>query len=126
MSGCFLVIGLIWPTVINVIVYGRLTRPPEVKAQMKAAKAAKKKRDTSAEDLAKLAAMSDALEAKLKAGAGDRAAVETTVKTEQPVKELTAKELEMAQVSQQQEEKHYGAKADDFYPVERRDGHKEE
>src|SRR5712671_6590136 len=70
IAGCLVVIGGLWPSVINLLVYGTLGRPFEEKAQLGKAStttAAKGPRGPTEADLAQLKALEEELEAKLAA-----------------------------------------------------------
>ncbi len=128
--GSFVAIGVIWPTIINLIVWGSFFRPKEekgvslwgVKSKPEEKKQAKA---PSQEDMDQLTRMGRDLEAKLKgsgmamtgpsASHGDSAAAQG-----QPVRQLTATAADAAPaVDDNKEEKHFEAKSDDFYPTER-------
>lgn len=118
-AGSFLLIGLIWPTVINLIVFGSLTRPKEErgtdlsKAPAQTSQATAKVTEA---DLAAVAQMGDDLEAKLTAGAGaSRPALQQ--QADSSVRPLTAAALE-ATAEQAREKKGFGRDKDDFYPTE--------
>jgi hypothetical protein len=121
MVGCAVFIGGIWPTVINLLVYRTFSRPYEEKVDLSKVrnKAASKQRGPSEADLAELAALEADLEARLRAGATDAPPAPADQPVPAAVKPLTAKELEVA-AAKAEEARLFAAKADDFYPVEKR------
>ncbi|HEV8379800.1 MAG TPA: hypothetical protein VGP99_13190 [Tepidisphaeraceae bacterium] len=126
---CLIVIGGIWPTLINLLVYGTLTRPYEEKvdlSKVRSAQSAKASRGPTEEDLAQLKALEEQLEAQLAASASSRPMGPSDQPAPAPVKQLTAKELEVAAAARAQEAHEYAAKPDDFYPTEKRIKHKDE
>jgi hypothetical protein len=117
--GSFVLIGLIWPTVINLIVFGSIMRPKEERG-IDLSKAASQNpqagtRVTDA-DLAAVAQMGGELEAKLAAGAGVSGSgpQQPADSTARP---LTAAALE-ATAEQAHEKKDFGRDKGDFYPTE--------
>lgn len=125
--GCLVAIGGIWPTIVNLIAFGSFFRPPEEKPVLASAAEATaptpKSTAPTAEDMDAVRAMGDALEKKLggsvslsKGGAPASAATPAPA----PLRQLNATSAEPVQgLAQTEEEKHFDAKADDFYPVER-------
>jgi hypothetical protein len=127
MAGCFVVIGVIWPTLINIMLYGSIFAPPREKsASLRGVKSKtkdKKKREMSAADLEQLKKLDEELEAKLMKDAKARdpnAAVAEPVAAA-PIRQLTGTaEDAQSTATMTAEERHaYQARADDFYPVER-------
>jgi hypothetical protein len=114
---------------VNLLVFGTFTRPIEEKfdlSKVKSAQAAKAARGPSDEDLAQLKALEDQLEANLAASASNSPRGPADQPVPEPLKALTAKELEVAAAASAQESHEYAAKPDDFYPVEKRHKHKDE
>lgn len=131
IAGCVVIIGGLWPTLINLLVYGTLGRPIEEKVDLSkvrsAQAAATARRDPTEEELAQLKALEEQLEANLAASASNSPRGPSDQPVPQPVKALTAKELEVAAAAAGTQEAHeYAAKPDDFYPVEKRTKHKDE
>lgn len=131
MAGTLVVIGGVWPTLINLLVYGRFTRPYEEKVDLSKVRntsmAARASREPTAEELAQLKALEEKLEADLAASASNSPLSPSDQPAPQPVKVLTAKELEVAAAASASGESHeYAAKPDDFYPTEKRAKHKDE
>ncbi|HEY2584883.1 MAG TPA: hypothetical protein VGI81_03845 [Tepidisphaeraceae bacterium] len=111
--GTLIVIGGIWPTVINLLAFGRLTRPPEAKTlslwNVVSPKPPQKAPAPS------FAAPHDAdvdpeVEAAMAAAAADA--------PQQPVASLAGGPLEVLPEGPR-EAREYGADSDDFYPTER-------
>ena len=128
IAGCLVVIGGLWPTLVNLLVYGTLSRPLEEKAQLGKASTttAKTPRGPTDADLAQLKALEEELEAKLAAGASSRPLSPSDQPAPAAVKTLTAKELEVAAAAKAAEAHAYAAKPDDFYPTEKRIKNKDE
>jgi hypothetical protein len=125
MVGSFLLIGLIWPTVINLIIFGSVMRPKEergIDLSKVSAQISERASQVSDADFAAAAQMADELQAKL--------AAEATSSTGKPqpaidaaVRPLTAATLELSTTEQTHEEKDFGKERDDFYPTERHKPH---
>ncbi len=119
--GSLAMIGIVWPTAIDLIVFGRLIRPREEKGtDLKPSPTVHKpaKQELTADDRAKLQALDDAMEANLKAGATAHASpAPAAVAT--PVKQLGSEAL-VAVPAAPQAPRAYGAGAGDFYPTEQK------
>jgi hypothetical protein len=129
IAGCLVVIGGLWPTLVNLLVYGTLSQPLEAKAQLGKASTTTTKAPSGPTDadLAQLKALEEELEAKLAASATSTPMGPSDQPTPAPVKTLTAKELEVAAATAKAaEDRLFAAKADDFYPTEKRVSHKDE
>jgi hypothetical protein len=129
IAGCLLMIGGLWPTLINLLVYGTFGRPIEEKVDLRKVRhgqAAKTSRGPTEEDLAQLKALEEKLEADLAASASSSPLGSSDRPAPAPVKQLTAKELEVAAAAAGVESHEYAAKPDDFYPTEKRLKHKDE
>ncbi|HEX5245059.1 MAG TPA: hypothetical protein VFW23_17505, partial [Tepidisphaeraceae bacterium] len=110
--GCAIVIGGIWPTLVNLLTFGTLTRPPEVKAVSLWNILGTKRRHVP--KFAYSAPQGDE-EDELLAPSTPAENPETTAPAAQP---LATAPLEI--VPQDAQEQHsYGADKDDFYPTER-------
>ncbi|HEX2972947.1 MAG TPA: hypothetical protein VHP11_11480 [Tepidisphaeraceae bacterium] len=119
-AGSFGVIGLIWPTVINLLVFGSFFRPQEEKGidlSQVSSQSQTAGSQVSEADLAAVDQMGTDLEAKLAADASSSAPQAPAESA--PVKTLTATTLEVAATDQAQDEKAFGQDRDDFYPTER-------
>jgi hypothetical protein len=119
--GSLLLIGGIWPTVINLLVFGSLFRPAEEKGidlSKVSAQLQQQGGQVSGADLAAVEKMGGELEAELAAEAGP-AAPPQTADGPAPVKALTATQLEVEAAEQDREGKAFGQDRDDFYPTER-------
>jgi len=113
---CVILIGGIWPTVINLLTWGKFTRPPEAKA-LSLWKVRKPDSATPApKPVINYAGGDDLDEQLMSSAAGEGEAQETSGAAVRP---LAAGPLEsVAQTPQ--EEREFGAKEDDYYPTERR------
>lgn len=124
-AASFVVIGLVWPTVINVILFGSIFRPPgeagiwglrKVSARTRAAA---QKRGLTEAELERIRAMGDALEADLMAGAtpGDHAPAPQSAPA--PVKPLAPEPVTASsKPGSTPSSKAIGMDQDDFYPTE--------
>lgn len=126
--GSFVLIGIVWPFVVNIMVFGTLSRPPEEKApklrKTKSTAAATKgpKNAITDKDMAELAALESELEKKLAAGAKPR----STTDVPEPVAQAPIKQLAgdgapapIPVPEKDDEQRVFAAKQDDFYPTER-------
>lgn len=131
IGGCFVVIGVIWPCIVYLIAFGSIFEPPREKSidlsalrGVNTSTAAANKPQVSQAEIDRVKQMGDELEAKLKSGAGERAAAGPAAPaTEQPVRQLSAGPAETTAVEEQKDDKLFGANADDFYPTERKVKH---
>jgi hypothetical protein len=117
--GSLIVIGGIWPTVINLIAFGTLARPPEAKAM--SLWGVRAHGDIKREPVPVHVAPSvDALDGELEAALhGQPAAVDDG--TPQPAtRALAAGPLESLASGPAESDKAFGADKEDFYPTERR------
>jgi hypothetical protein len=119
LIGTLIVVGGIWPTVVNLLAFGRLTRPPEAKTLSLWNVVVRKPQKAP---VPSYAGTSDhdpdaEAEAAMAAAPADAAA--------QPAPTLAGGPLELLP-EQPAESREYGAKTDDFYPTERHKagGHK--
>lgn len=126
-SAGFVIVGLIWPTLINALAGAGWGRPPKEKDEFDLSKFkgstqhAKAKAAVKAGDLEQLAKLEAELEASLKAGAKPREAKPAApVAPEAPVKVLNAGKLETAKEAPKAEapKKGFGADQGDYYPTE--------
>jgi hypothetical protein len=118
-GGSVLLIGLIWPCVIDLIVHGRLIRPPTEKGidlgkvKLPAPQHAE---GPSVQDLDRLRE----LEEELEHGLADAVpVVVASASAESPIRELQAT-AQTTLIADEHEHKNYRRKADDFYPTEDR------
>src|SRR5256714_7825831 len=128
IAGCLVVIGGLWPTLVNLLVYGTLSRPLEEKAQLGKASTttAKTPRGPTDADLAQLKALEEELEAKLAAGAASRPLGPSAQPPPAAVKRTTAEEPARTRGGQSARAHAHAAKPDDFYPTEKRIKNKDE
>jgi hypothetical protein len=123
IAGCLVIIGGLWPTLINLLVYGTFGRPIEQKidlSKVRSKQSAKASRGPTEEELAQLKALEEQLEANLAASPTHSAIGPSDQPAPAPVKQLTATELEVAAATSAQQSHEYAAKPDDFYPTEKR------
>lgn len=133
IMGCFVGIGLIWPTVVNLVAFGRLTAPPDenavnlrkVSATATPAPSPKPAAVVTQKDTDEWERMEAAMEAKLKASGPHTGVAPVAASAPAPIRQLTAKEIELAKTESSEEHKEFAAKADDFYPTERHHAPKE-
>ena len=115
LAGCVLVVGLIWPTVINLIVYNRLTRPPEPKGidlSNVTAPAAPPRHEATEEELAHLRDLEAEMESNLTGSSAPAPAAAAP-----QIYALSVDALSPA-AEVRPDQKAFGAGADDFYPTE--------
>jgi hypothetical protein len=122
-AGSLLMIGMIWPTAINLLVFGSLFRPPEEKgidlSKVSSSPSQRMGPQVSEADLAAIEKMGAELEAKLTAEAAPPAPAPPAPTTPATVQPLTATRLEATAAAQDREAKAFGQDKDDFYPTER-------
>jgi hypothetical protein len=109
VGGSVLLIGLIWPTMVNLLVFGRLSRPPEDKGI-----------DLSGVETCSTQPMPrpGLSEAELAAAGSDAAPPADHASVAAPaVVALSTQPVEAAAASPE-EDKHFTAKPDDFYPTD--------
>lgn len=123
--GGFVVIGLIWPTVLNLLIgagLGRAPKEPEYdlsryKGDSKSAE--KPKAVVTDEDMDKLKALEEELEESLREGAVARQPVAAVATAEPQIKKLEGGPLESAkEESKPAVNKAFGADQGDYYPTE--------
>ncbi|MCY2953129.1 MAG: hypothetical protein NTU53_14290 [Planctomycetota bacterium] len=130
MGASFVLIGLIWPSVVSLLAYGTLTPPVEEKGtdlskvRSSTTTGPAKPTEPTEDDMDELKRMERALEEKIKASDRDAgpAAQPAVAAGPAPIKQLTATTSETMAVEGHKDEKEFGAKADDFYPTERTGG----
>jgi hypothetical protein len=129
-AGCVVIIGGVWPTIVNVLIGAGLGRPPKKEADYDLERFGKYKEEQaaaaapktmSAAEQEQLARVTSTLEKEL-APSGNRMnlGVDPTLHPEQPVKKLDAKALEIAAIEKEEEDKEYKG---EYYPVARQGGH---
>src|SRR5882724_11141819 len=120
-AGSFVAIGLIWPTLINLIAFGSFTRPKEEKGidLSKVSSGSSQHAAPKTLDLEAAAKMAAELEEKIRADAGlpSPQPQAPTIAAATPV--LTAGALEDTMTEEQRRAKEFGKERDDFYPTER-------
>ena len=117
-AASLLIIAGVWPTVINLIVFGRLTQPPrELGVDLAKVRAARPQPQSSAPgDLAALEELEREMEARI--GSSPAATVEAASSvTAPPARVLSAVARETAVAAAAIESTEFGAKPDDFYPT---------
>jgi hypothetical protein len=138
MATGLVVIGGIWPFLVNLIAFGSLKAPPEEKkvnlrkvkdTSSKTTKAEMSTAAATAADMNEVARMTSNLEEKLAStltektsedAADEAAAAAAAAAGPGPIKQLTATKLEICADLDKKDDKAFGAGADDFYPTERK------
>jgi hypothetical protein len=120
--GSLLLIGGVWPTVINLIAFGSLSRPKEEKGVSLLHVKAPPRAQSMAPlvDASHLADLEKELEEKL---AGGAAAPDKSEPGAPGPKTLAAEPLEPVALPTAQDDREFGADKDDFYPTERHRPH---
>ena len=115
LSGSVILLGLVWPTLINLIVWGRWTRPAEAKgiSLWRSPGAPKPTRATPAPSFASPRGSADTEPAVTAPAAASTGA---------PVRALSGGPLVLAPATAASH-KEFGANADDFYPTEQKARH---
>jgi len=119
-GGSLLLIGVVWPCVIDLLVYGKLVRPREEKGiDLSKVKppAARPAPAATQDDLDRLHALEEELEHNLADGVGAPASAVAVAPP--PVRQL-APEAQAVAITDPHDAKNYRRKADDFYPTEER------
>jgi len=123
-AGSVLLVGIIWPTVVNLLLFGSAFPPREEKGVslrgVQTQAAAKSAPAMSGDDLAAIDQMGNKLAESLRQGAATPATAEAQTMTSAPstAPVLSSKPLE-DQATQATPAKVFGADQDDFYPTER-------
>jgi hypothetical protein len=120
-------IGMVWPTIVNLLAYGSLFRPAEAKGESlgkakPAAAAPAPKQVVSEADAQALRDLERELEANLATSAPQPAAA---VQPRPAVRELASAPLQPVAALAPQKKKDFGADQGDFYPTERHAKHGE-
>jgi hypothetical protein len=127
VAGSVLLIGVLWPTVINLLVFGSFVRPREEEGiDLSILDRLEPPPAPPAAPVVDLTDHLRELEAELAArlaGGGDVPAPDSTAPSRAPAA-VTAAPLEPAPAAEHAEH-HYGARADDFYPTEAHAPHHE-
>jgi len=120
-GGSFVVIGLIWPTLINLLAFGRLRRPMEEKGIDLSKVSSGTSRPVSPKevDLEAAAKMAAELEGKLGVDVTVPPAQQKVEKEKPATTVLTAGALESTMSEEERQAKEFGKERDDFYPTER-------
>lgn len=138
LGASLVIVGGIWPTLVNVLAFGSLRRPPEEKSKSaglwrykpKKTETAKVATGPTEQDMDELRRLEAELEAKLAGNtistgpqtACDEAAGPAAAAA--PVKKLQTAPLEIAAPEQPKEQKAFGVDREDFYPTEVHGKHK--
>ncbi|MDB5298695.1 MAG: hypothetical protein JWO87_358, partial [Phycisphaerales bacterium] len=121
MLSSFLIIGVVWPILVNLMVFGSLRRPKEEKgidlSQVKAHEQKPVAAQVSDEDLARLSELEAELEKNLAAAPSP---APTQAAEPKPARKLTTAPLQPAVAAPTAEQKAFAAKQNDFYPTELR------
>ena len=124
VGGSVLLVGVVWPTVINLLAYGRLTRPREEKGvdlSKVRSTATPAPPGTSGPDIEHLHQLEAELEANLSGAAGPEPDPQPAA-TPRPAPALSTAPLEPV-AAPAHDDTVFGAHADDFYPTERHADH---
>ena len=123
-AGCLVIIGGAWPTIVNVLVGAGLGPQKKEedydlerfgKGKQEKAKAPSGRRGMTAAEQSQLARMTENLESDLApSGAPRTGGVMAVAATEQPVRKLDGKALEVVVTQKEEEDKEYKG---EFYPV---------
>jgi hypothetical protein len=127
-AGSVLVIGLIWPTIINLLVFGSIMRPKEnrgIDLSKVSAQTPKSASKSPEPDLTAVTKAAEELEAKLAAEARPQIRDAQAPAAASPVPQLSGAAVESPMTSEQHEQKNYGQEKDDFYPTEVHRSHSE-
>lgn len=126
LTGCFIVVGVVWPTVINLATYGTFGRPREEPgtdlSKVRTGPSSQQHAPVVSEaDMAKVAEMADKLEQDLGTVATTPSTVAPTSvpSTPEPPKLQSAPPPETDAERQAREAREFGRDAGDFYPTER-------
>lgn len=132
MLGCVLVIGGIWPTIQNLLIGAGFGSPKKKetydlnrfgKYKEPTAKPVEKRSMTSAEH-DQLSRLTQNLESELApTGSKMNVGINPVANTDQPIRKLDSKPLEVAQITTEEEEKEYKG---EYYPVAKPTAKKEE
>ena len=124
-GGSLVLIGVVWPTVVNLLVYRSFFRPREEKgvdlSRISAASAAAAGQELSEEELERLRRLEAELERGLAAGAAPGPADSPAEAAERPPVPLTVEPLAPVAAAAG-DPTEFGAEPDDYYPTERRRG----
>jgi len=120
-GGGVMLIGLLWPTAINLIVYKRLTRPREAGIDLRdiRGESAQPQSQPSAQDDQRLREIETEMQAGLERAVAmsPEDAGKNTVATPPAVRELSEAAIEAAAPADEPDQ-HFAAKPDDFYPTD--------
>jgi len=115
----FVLIGLIWPTLVNLLAFGSLRRPPEPKAADLSGVKAHADAAQTPVGAERLQALETELTQKLAEGEAPPATVEPALATtDVPPRPLESSPLEPAAAPRPEDHPEYGMGKDDFYPTE--------
>jgi hypothetical protein len=120
--GSLILIGGVWPTLVNLIAFGQLTQPPRESFDVGGPSTSTPAAATSApteDDLARLRQLDAALEAQLAAGATGATSITPADAPAPAVRALSATPLEPIAAERPEEDREFGADRDDYYPTER-------
>ena len=118
-----LLIGFVFPTLIDLIVFGRFLRPREARGITYAtftSKASNAQPKVTADDLNKLKELDAAMEESLKAGATTAKPVPAVITPAPAIRQLNPMPETAAAASAKEDHRAFGAKPDDYYPTEKK------
>jgi len=127
IGGSLLAIGLVWPSILNLIVFGALTRPREERVQLTQLRAdqgqPQERASTAPVDLEAVERFNAELQEQMAPVTGEVVASQSPPAQPRPTK-LSEASAESAPILPPGEEKSFVAEKDDYYPTERRRGAK--
>ena len=121
-AGGFVLVGIIWPTIVNLLVFGSIRRPKEQGLSLRGIKGTSTQARPSPAPLEEaVASLDDELEHVL----SDQPALETPSISAVPVRKLDAEQVTAA-AAPSGPQKEFGAHTGDYYPTELAAGHQNE
>jgi hypothetical protein len=118
--GSIVVIGIVWPTAIDLVVYGRLIRPRERAVHLPPSPSVvPAKAQVSAQDMKHLQELDAALEEGLRASGAPAGEAPVAAPVAAPVRKLANAPQAATVAAGAEDHRVFGAKPDDFYPTEK-------
>lgn len=112
-------VGVVWPSIIYLIAYGSIFQPPAEKWDLAGARASTSATAAPKDvDLSSVASMASQLEESLKQDARHHTDQPAAAGAQPEIKQLSAKEIELAAIEAERAAKEFGQDQDDFYPTE--------
>ena len=125
-AASFVILGLILPTLINLMGFGSIMRPKEergIDLSKVSTHSPPPRSQPSDADLAAVTTMGDQLEKKLAAEMPAAVSSAQSPPVAPALRELSASNLDVQVTTHPQDQKHYGQDREDFYPTERHQSH---